>query len=80
VKERIQKVLANAGVASRRSVEEMVQQALDMCTRRGVPCAAGAHSTAEAVRRAEQGFRMVLGPPEPGLAAAVRDSARGARR
>ena len=53
-------------------VEEMVQQALDVCTRRGVPCAAGAHSTEEAVRRAEQGFGIVLAPPEPGLAAAVR--------
>jgi 4-hydroxy-2-oxoheptanedioate aldolase len=56
-------------------VEEQLMKVLEICTARGVPCAGVAASPEEAVRRAEQGFRIILTGLVPGVASLIRAAA-----
>jgi 4-hydroxy-2-oxoheptanedioate aldolase len=53
-------------------VEEKLQGALELCARRGVPCVGVATSAEEAVRRVQQGFRIIFTRLEAGVASAIR--------
>jgi 4-hydroxy-2-oxoheptanedioate aldolase len=51
-------------------VEENVQRVVEVCCSRNVPCAIGVAGVEDAVRRVQQGFRIIV--TRPGIAGAVR--------
>jgi 4-hydroxy-2-oxoheptanedioate aldolase len=62
------------GQTTHPEVEEQLAGVLEVCTARGVPCVGVATSAEQAVRQAEQGFRIVFARYERGLAQAVRST------
>jgi 4-hydroxy-2-oxoheptanedioate aldolase len=63
------------GQTSHPEVEEKLQRALEICTSRGVPCVGVATSAEDAVRRVQQGFRVIFTRLERGIASAIRGAA-----
>ena len=56
-------------------VEDQLQHVLDVCHDRGIPSVGVAISVEEAIRRVEQGFRIIFTRPDRGVAAAIRAAA-----
>jgi 4-hydroxy-2-oxoheptanedioate aldolase len=55
-------------------VEALLQQALRICTERGVPCVGLGGTAEDAVRRIEQGFQIIF--TRPGMASTIRAAKR----
>ncbi len=64
------------GQAHHPEVEEQLQYVLKVCSERGVPCAVSATSPEEAVRRVEEGFKIIFASLERGISSTIRDAGR----